>query len=125
MRRKRKPLPAPRRTFAIAAVLLFAVAAVALQSSRLLASAHPYVTWLGAWTIATFLFYGFDKFQARREGGRVPEIVLHGMVLAGGFIGGFLGLLMVRHKTQHGSFVLVPVLSALLHAGLMWWLGVV
>lgn len=126
---KRKTHHAPRKTFALAAVLLFAIAAVVLQTSGVLAPYHPYLTWLAGWTIVTFLFYGYDKLQARRgrESGvrRVPEIVLHGMVVAGGFVGGFLGLFIIRHKTHHLPFVVVPTISALLHAGLLWWFGIV
>ncbi len=43
----------------------------------------------------------------RRHGWRIPEVALHGLVLAGGSIGGWIGLLGWRHKTRHPIFPLV------------------
>src|SRR4051812_45626305 len=64
--------------------------------------------WLGAWLVAVNLialsYYGFDKFRAQRNGNRVPEIVLHGLVVAGGGLGAFVGMRWFRHKTVKGRF---------------------
>src|SRR5262245_6462202 len=81
-----------------------------------------YVDWLIAGTVATFLFYAIDKSQAKRGGWRVPEIVLKGMVLAGGVIGGWLGMLLLRHKTLHRSFWVVQWIATALHLVLAWLL---
>jgi uncharacterized membrane protein YsdA (DUF1294 family) len=63
---------------------------------------------LGLWLVGVnptaFGFYGFDKARARSGGGRVPEIVLHALALAGGSIGAFAGMKVFRHKTVKGSF---------------------
>jgi len=45
----------------------------------------------------------------------VPEVVLHGLGLAGGFIGGWLGVLVLRHKSQKQVFYLSLAFATLLH----------
>ena len=72
--------------------------------------------------IVTFLLYGFDKMQAKRNGGRVPEIILHLLVLAGGFIGGWLGRFVFRHKTRKPVFLVILVLATVAHClFVLWW----
>ena len=83
-----------------AALGTFAVLAVIFRVS-------PYVAWLAAWSVVTFVAYAIDKAQARRGGWRIPEAALHGLAIAGGAIGGWVGLLMLRHKTRHPVFPLV------------------
>ena len=80
-----------------------------------------WVLWLTAAGVVTFVLYGYDKSQARRGGGRVPEIVLHGMSLAGGVVGGWLGRAVFRHKTLHRSFLVVLVAASLLWAAIVAW----
>ena len=83
-----------------AALGTFAVLAVIFRVS-------PYVAWLASWSVVTFVAYAIDKAQARRGGWRIPEAALHGLAIAGGAIGGWVGLLMLRHKTRHPVFPLV------------------
>lgn len=73
-------------------------------------------------SLVLFLFYGFDKRRAISGGGRVPEIVLHGMALAGGFAGGWAGRAAFRHKTRHVSFLIVLSMSTALHAAFIVWM---
>ena len=67
------------------ALLLAVVAAVALWA--FLGLHWGWWPWLGTWLVSVNLttlgYYGLDKFQARRGGGRIPEVVLHGLALAG------------------------------------------
>jgi len=79
----------------------------------------PYLVWLVAWGALTLLFYGWDKLQAKRGGWRVPEIVLHGLALAGGVAGGWLGMFIFRHKTQQPEFKLVLITAAVVHAAIL------
>jgi uncharacterized membrane protein YsdA (DUF1294 family) len=81
-----------------------------------------YLIWLAVMSAITFLLYGFDKARSKAGGWRVPEVVLHGLALAGGFPGGWVGRSMFRHKTQKGIFVFVLVVSTLIHGGLFYWL---
>ncbi|HEX6884790.1 MAG TPA: DUF1294 domain-containing protein [Planctomycetota bacterium] len=76
----------------------------------------------GALSLACLVLYGWDKRQARRNGRRVPERTLHGLALAGGFVGAWLGMRVFRHKTQKPGFALVVALALVLHAaGWAWW----
>jgi uncharacterized membrane protein YsdA (DUF1294 family) len=81
-----------------------------------------YPLWLAVTGGITFLAYGFDKVQSKTEGRRVPEAVLHGLAIAGGFGGGWLGRWVFRHKTRKGFFTLVLVASTMAHLGLGYWL---
>lgn len=74
------------------------------------------VNWLIAASVATFVLYGFDKAQAKRDGLRVPELVLHLCALAGGFLGGWAGMFLFRHKTRHVAFIVVLAISTVLYA---------
>jgi len=76
------------------------------------------VNWVAASSITTFLLYGYDKFQAMRHGLRVPELVLHAMALLGGFLGGWLGMFVFRHKVRKPAFWAVLAGSTVLHAAL-------
>jgi uncharacterized membrane protein YsdA (DUF1294 family) len=81
-----------------------------------------YFIWLAAASIVTFIFYGYDKAQARRNGRRVPEKYLHWLALIGGFPGGWLGRSIFRHKTRKGIFLFVLVISSIIHLTLISWL---
>lgn len=63
--------------------------------------------YLAAVNIAAFVVYGLDKWQARRNGRRIAEVHLLGLVAAGGGPGAFCGQQVFRHKTRKHSFQLV------------------
>jgi uncharacterized membrane protein YsdA (DUF1294 family) len=83
-----------------------------------------YLGWLIACSVVTFLLYGWDKRRAVRQKERVPEVVLHGGALAGGFAGGWLGRWFFHHKTRKAVFLLVLVAATVLHSALIWYLFV-
>lgn len=58
-----------------------------------------------------FLLFGYDKFQAKREGWRIPEKVLLGLSLFGGGLGGLAGMLVFRHKTRKNIFWFVTIVG--------------
>ena len=82
---------------------------------------HLLVYFYSVLTLMTLLAYGWDKLQAKREGRRVPERILHGLAWCGGFVGAWMGMRLFRHKTQKRMFSLVVALAALLHVGLLIW----
>lgn len=91
----------PFRIFGIIALLLSIGGAFAIYiglSWNLLAS------WLISVNIVTFLVYGYDKGRGQGGGLRVPEYILHGLVLLGGCVGGLGGMFLFHHKTRKGSF---------------------
>jgi uncharacterized membrane protein YsdA (DUF1294 family) len=99
-------------------IALVALALVATAAIRVVLDVAPYLAWLAGWSIATVAAYGIDKSQARRGGWRIPEAGLHGLALAGGAIGGWIGMLGFRHKTRHPAFIGTLVLASVLQAAL-------
>jgi uncharacterized membrane protein YsdA (DUF1294 family) len=101
----------PRQTFVLAAAGLV----VALGVFLLLATGwHPYGIWLASLSGITLALYAYDKAQARLGGLRVPEVVLHGVTLLGGFPGAWAGRFLFRHKLRKGSFLVVLAFSTLM-----------
>jgi uncharacterized membrane protein YsdA (DUF1294 family) len=110
----------PYRLYGVAGVavgLVLAVVCVVVLDLPL------YLAWVIGLSVCTFALYGFDKRRAVSGGGRIPENVLHGLALAGGFPGGWAGRAAFRHKTRHTSFLVVLVVATVIHAALiLWWL---
>jgi uncharacterized membrane protein YsdA (DUF1294 family) len=100
-----------RTRYRAALVILVAAALVSFAGLVLWLGVPPYIAWLGGWSGATFAAYAIDKSQARRGGWRIPEIALHGLAIVGGAIGGWVGMLGLRHKTRHPVFPLVLAIS--------------
>ena len=64
--------------------------------------------------ILTFLFYGIDKWRAKRNKWRIPESTLIWLAIVGGSIGALLGMYLFRHKTKHKKFAIgLPVILVL------------
>ena len=108
----------PQKSFAIIALVVTLVVIALLV--WLVGTGYWFWIWLASWSVTAFLFYGFDKGQAKRDGWRVPEVVLHGLSLVGGFVGAFLGMRIFHHKTKKSQFLAVMIGSAVLWA-LIWW----
>ena len=54
--------------------------------------------------LVLFAVMGIDKYKARKGLWRIPEKTLFALAIAGGSIGGILGMQVFRHKTRHNSF---------------------
>ena len=84
-----------------------------------------YLGWLIAISLISFIYFGWDKMKARNDSDvRIPEVVLHILNLAGGFIGGFVGMQLFRHKTDFSKHYIFPTiigLAAVLHGVLYWF----
>lgn len=88
-------------------------------------AAYPvclYIAWLLLLSVILFAVMGRDKRLARARRRRVSEASLFLLALAGGALGGVLGMQIFRHKTQHTKFVLGFPALALLQWGLAIWL---
>jgi uncharacterized membrane protein YsdA (DUF1294 family) len=77
------------------------------------------LAWFGLTSLLAFLLFGYDKFRAGRPGSRVPEFQLVLVGALGGWLGGLLGMLLLRHKTAKLSF------QAKYAVGLLVWLGLI
>ena len=78
---------------------------------------------LGLWNLLVCGLYGFDKSRARRGGKRVSERNLLLAALSLGTVGAWIGMLLFRHKTRKGKF-LVPLvgITALQVCAVAWYL---
>nr|WP_314579840.1 DUF1294 domain-containing protein [uncultured Pseudomonas sp.] len=65
--------------------------------------------------LIAFGLYGHDKKQARTQGQRTPEKLLHMAELLGGWPGALVAQQAFRHKTRKFSYQLVFWLIVLLH----------
>lgn len=105
--------------------LLGGIAGIAIALGLVLLLDVPiYPAWIVGLSIVTFTMYGFDKRQSVRRGGRVPELVLHGLALGGGFPGGWAGRMAFRHKTRQAVFLIVLLCATTAHAAIVWSIGV-
>ncbi len=114
-RRNRKPYSSAFVLWLIAVV----VVSISLISTFTI---DPLYVFLIAVNAATFLIYGFDKWQATRRGDRVPENVLYAVTLLGGTAGALIGMHTFLHKTRKTSFQIVVALIMLIQIGLVAWL---
>lgn len=58
-------------------------------------------------TFVTFVAFGWDKHKARKGSrNRTPEGTLLTLSFLGGFVGGWIGMNLFRHKTRKTSFKL-------------------
>jgi uncharacterized membrane protein YsdA (DUF1294 family) len=81
-----------------------------------------YLIWLAIASVILFVLYGLDKARSRRKGARrIPEITLHLLALAGGFLGGWVGRSLFHHKTKKEIFTFILLISTVIHAGVGWW----
>ncbi len=108
----------PYSTWVAIAMLLPTLAVVA---AMVWASGRVFVWYGVAVNVTTFLLYWQDKFAAKRNAGRVPELVLHAMALAGGSPGALLGQRIFRHKTRKWQFQTVYWLSVAFHLAVAAW----
>ena len=79
--------------------------------------------WLGLTSLAAFLLFGYDKWQAGRGGGRVAESTLWFVSALGGWPGGLLGMGVFRHKSAKASFQLKFVAALVVWLALLWTAG--
>lgn len=75
--------------------------------------------YLAGISLVTFVQYGWDKRQARKQKRRIPEKRLHLLALLGGTPGAFLGQLAFRHKTRKKRFQIVFIGVVLLQVTLV------
>ena len=64
--------------------------------------------------IISFSVMYHDKQLAIKQDWRIPESQLLFLCLSGGFIGTFLAMKYIRHKTKHWQFHTAVIISALL-----------
>ena len=64
-----------------------------------------FIGWIGTTSVIALLLFGYDKWQAGREGGpRLAEFTLCLVSAIGGWPGGLFGMMLFRHKSAKASF---------------------
>ncbi|REC50169.1 DUF1294 domain-containing protein [Chryseobacterium pennipullorum] len=64
--------------------------------------------------LLTFGIFGLDKYKAKRHHRRIPEHVLLGLSLAGGFAGAACSMILFNHKVSKKSFLVKFILVVLI-----------
>ena len=109
----------PYKSFSLVAAILLVSTGIALWRFT---NIHLAWIYLISISLITFLLYGYDKFQARNNRQRVPELVLHILTLIGGTVGAFLGQILFRHKTRKWTFQLVFISIVVVQISvILWW----
>ena len=72
-------------------------------------------------SVLCFILYGYDKFQAKRQGWRVAEQTLHHLEVLGGWPGSYVAQSFFHHKTQKVSYQTRFRLVVAIHL-LLWML---
>ncbi len=108
----------PQEIFALVAIFSILVISSLLISRT---NWNPWLVWVVSINLVTFAMYGYDKWQAQSGGLRAPEMILHGLALAGGFLGGWLGRSYFRHKTRKPVFSVILVMSSILWLVILLW----
>ena len=78
------------------------------------------LAWFVAFSVVTFLAFGYDKWRASRAGWRVPEMSLVLLGALGGWLGGLIGMQIFRHKTAKWTFWLKYALGLPFFAAELW-----
>lgn len=108
-------------TMICTAFLLGAVGLFGLRFGLDVAIPWPLLVY-GGMSVVTWFVYAHDKRRAGSGGRRVPESVLHGLELAGGWPGALFAQQFFRHKSQKRSYRAVFWLIVIIHVGAWsWW----
>lgn len=106
------------------AVLGLGASIIILVLLNITTSWSGYLNWLIAASIVTFVMYGVDKTQAKRDGGRIPNAILHMMALVGGWFGALFGRIVFNHKSNIRSnplFLVTLILGFVISGVIIYW----
>lgn len=78
--------------------------------------------WYGCWSILALWCTIADKRRAKRHMWRIPEAWLLAVGAMGGAPVMLCCMLLIRHKTRHGKFMLTLPLFTILHLGAILWI---
>lgn len=81
-----------------------------------------YLIFILAMSITTFILYAVDKAKAKKGAWRIKEATLLLFSFFGGALGGYIGMLSLRHKTKHWYFMVINTFSLAIHLALGYYL---
>lgn len=73
--------------------------------------------------IATFVLYYVDKRRSEQNLYRISEKTLLVMSILGGAVGGYLAMVIFRHKTRHWYFNVINIVFIIVHIVLFVWIS--
>ncbi|MPM72038.1 hypothetical protein SDC9_119011 [bioreactor metagenome] len=65
---------------------------------------RAFALYLSIISVIAFALMGWDKYEAKHAGRRIPERTLLFSALLGGSLGAIGGMFFFRHKTRHWQF---------------------
>ena len=84
-----------------------------------------YLIFILIMSLITFILYLVDKAKAKKNAWRIKEATLLLFSFFGGALGGYIGMLSLRHKTKHWYFwyglPAMLIAQILLSLWLVWW----
>lgn len=80
------------------------------------------VIWYVTFSLVTFCLMGMDKYKAKHNKWRIPELTLIAFSYFGGFIGIAAGMYLFHHKTRKWYFYLNFIFALFLHSLLLYTL---
>lgn len=75
-----------------------------MQFVESLSNKNIFIIYLVLVNIINFIFYGIDKFKSKHGFWRIKEKTLLLMGLVGGGLGGYIAMILFRHKTLKTKF---------------------
>jgi uncharacterized membrane protein YsdA (DUF1294 family) len=112
----------PRRWYLILHLVPSIALAVWIERTQ---AWHPVAAWWVACNLMVFPIWAYDKWQARRDGWRVPEASLHTIAILGAAPASLVAQKLLRHKTLKPVFQwLYWTLTVAQVAGCIYWFGV-
>ncbi len=81
-----------------------------------------FIIYLAIINALSLLLMLLDKEKAKRNRWRIPERTLLGICALGGSLGGFIAMVVFRHKTKHIAFALGIPVMLIIHCGALYLL---
>lgn len=75
------------------------------------------------WNIVVFVFYAYDKLQAKRSGYRISEKNLLIWAFLLGAFGAMMAMILFRHKIKKTIFRIGIPLMIPVNIAMLYWIG--
>ncbi len=102
----------PYKRFGVIAVVSSGMFMITFWSGMNL---NPYIAWMTSVNLVTFVYTGVDKRLAMGYHRRIPDVVFYVLFLSGGFIGGYTGMYIFRHKTLNKAYIIMLTVGMIIH----------
>lgn len=80
----------------------------------------PLIIWFALISVVSLIITAYDKSASWKRGRRIPERVLLLCAFFGGALSMYVTMQIIRHKTNHTSFMIPLPLFILLHLVVAW-----